>query len=65
MSHLLDNYPDRPEPATLPPVVYDWVESDPPRTEWPEPVTLDEPIAKALLCHDLARDQYWLHRSRR
>ena len=58
MSHLLDNYPDRPEPATSPHVVYDWADSDPPRTQWAEPVTLDEPTAKALLRHELARDEY-------
>ena len=58
MSHLQDSYPNRPEPATLSPLVYDWVESDPPRTEWTEPVMLEEAIAKALLRHDLARDQY-------
>ena len=58
MNHLLDSYPDRPEPTTPPPAVYEWVESDPPRTGWTEPVTLDEPIAKALLRHDHVRDQF-------
>ena len=58
MSHLLDNYPAVPEPAPPPTLVYGWIESDPSRTDWTEPVTLDEPIAKALLRHDLARDQY-------
>ena len=61
MSHLLDSYPDRPEPAT-PPMFDHWEETDPPVTEWSEPITLDEPTAKALLRHDHARDQ---HRPRR
>lgn len=56
MSHLLDSYPDRPRPATSPPVVYDWAESDLPRAAWIEPIELDEDTAKALLRHDLARD---------
>ncbi len=37
---------------------YDWDETDRPLTEWSEPITLDEPTAKALLRHDRARDQY-------
>ena len=54
----LECYGPLPEPATPPPMFYDWDETDPPVTEWSEPLTLDEPTAKALLRHDHARDQY-------
>ncbi len=54
----LECYSRLPEPATPPTMTYDWDETDPPVTEWSEPITLDEPTAKALLRHDQARDQY-------
>ena len=47
-----------PEPATPPSRCYELDETDPPVTEWSEPITLDAPTAKARLRHDTARDQY-------
>ncbi len=58
----LECYGRLPEPATPPSMFYDWDETDPPVTEWSEPITLDEATTKALLRHDHARDQ---HRPRR
>ena len=54
----LECYGRLPAPATPPPIFYDWDETDLPVTEWSEPITLDEPTAKALLRLDQARDQY-------
>ncbi len=51
-------YSDRPELAAPPPVFYDRAESDPPISEWAEPVELDADTAKALLRHEMARDTY-------
>ena len=61
----LECYGSRPEPATPPAVTYDWEKTDPPVIEWSEPITLDEPIAKALLRHDHAREQHRPQRSER
>ena len=54
----LECYGRLPETATAPAVVDDWEGAGPSVTEWTEPITLDEPTAKALLRHDHARDRY-------
>ena len=47
-----------PEPATPPSRFYELDETDPPVTEWSEPITQDAPTAKALLRHDHVQDPY-------